>query len=113
MFKKMIAAAAVSMVALAGPALASSNGPLPYEKWDNSVRSMFFNEDLSIRADQDIRDGWQKMTPEQQATVRTDCKTAFPAAGSSDLTNTNSAVTDNPVPGAADQAHVCSMVESM
>ena len=113
MYSKILAATALALSVSVAPAMASSDGPLPYDKWNNSIRSMFFDEDRSIRADEEITAGWKELSPKQQASIKADCDSAFPPAGSSDLTSQQSETTDNPVPGAAQQLQACDLVRSM
>ncbi len=115
--KTITAAAAFSLAIAASPALAQTtgsvsgaNGPLPYEKWDATTRSMFFNDDMSIRADEDIRTGWSSLPADRQTAPRQDCTNAFPEPGSSDLTEVPSDSTGNPTPGVNDQMQVCRLI---
>ncbi len=117
--KTIAAAAAFTLTLAASPALAQTtgsvsgtNGPLPYEKWDATTRSMFFNDDMSIRADEDIRTRWNTISPDRQAAMRLDCENAFPNPGSSDLTEVPSNPVDNPVPGVLDQLQVCNVIRT-
>ena len=110
--RNLMAAAAFS-VAFASPALAAQDGPLPYEKWDNSIRSMFFNTDMTLRPQADIVTTWKTLPAERQAAIRLDCDTAFPEPGSSDLTEVPNKATGNPVPGVKDQAKACEIIGTM
>jgi len=117
-FRKLAIATGLGAALLAGPALAqtqtSTDGPLPYEKWDNSTRSMFFNEDMSLRADADIRKDWQMLTPERQAALKADCADRPNTdAGSSDLTNQSGSATADPVPGVTEMNGACNLIQQM
>ena len=114
MLKTLITAAALSLTFAAAPALAASGAATgPYEKWDNSTRSMFFNDDMSLRSNDEIGQSWEGLSAEQQASIRQDCQNAFPEPGSSDLTDQTADSTGNPVPGVADQKAACDTIGSM
>jgi hypothetical protein len=114
LLKNVIATTALAVAFAATPALSQTvqkDGPLPYEKWDNSTRSMFF-DGMTLRTEADIRAAWVTLPPERQATLRLDCET-FPEPGSSDLTELPNDATGNPVPGVNDQARACALIRTM
>lgn len=111
LIRKLAAAAAIALFA-ASPALAQTadKGPDAFERWDNTVRETFFNDDLSIRSETQIGVDWEKLTGEQQAMVRDDCSRA---SFDSDTNRTEMEEPTDPVPGVADMQTVCRLVETM
>lgn len=65
----------------ATPMDATPDGETFGTAWSLSVRTTFLSEDDTLRSAEDIASGWQSLAPEEQATIRSDCKAFIAAHG--------------------------------
>jgi hypothetical protein len=85
--KKILAISALSL-ALAGSAFAqttSSTGQtaLTPDGWKGPIAEAFFDDQsqAKLRGEDEFMTNWGKLTPEQQAVVKTDCEQGPPGGG--------------------------------